>query len=91
VISTIENSNKFQKTKFWKEKSVEDAITLGPTTHATLINDEFKEVFLKSWFFYVDEKKLNKVNKGCCKANKLHHDVGLRMHLMNGGSFGVMI
>ncbi len=56
MISTIENSNKFQKTKFQKEKSIEDAITLGPTTHSTLINDEFEEVFPKSWFFYVDEK-----------------------------------
>jgi hypothetical protein len=24
----IENSNKFQKTRFWKEKSVEDMVTL---------------------------------------------------------------
>jgi hypothetical protein len=31
VISTAENSNKFQKTRFWKEKSVEDKVTLGPT------------------------------------------------------------
>jgi hypothetical protein len=30
VISTAENSNKSQKTKFWKEKSVEDVVTLGP-------------------------------------------------------------
>jgi hypothetical protein len=30
VISTIENSNKFQKTMFWKEKSVEGRVTLGP-------------------------------------------------------------
>jgi hypothetical protein len=28
LISATENSNKFQKTKFWKEKSVEDAVTL---------------------------------------------------------------
>jgi hypothetical protein len=28
VISATENSNKFQKTKFWKEKSVENAVTL---------------------------------------------------------------
>jgi hypothetical protein len=91
VISTAENSNKFQKTRFWKEKSVENAVTLGPTTHATLINDEFEEAFPIFWFFYVDEKKLNKVNKGCCKANKVHVEVGLRMHLMNGGSFGVII
>jgi hypothetical protein len=30
-----ENSNKSQKTGFWKEKSVEDVVTLGPTTQAT--------------------------------------------------------
>jgi hypothetical protein len=36
VISVTENSNKFQKTKFWKEKSVENVVTLGPATHATL-------------------------------------------------------
>jgi hypothetical protein len=35
MISTAENSNKFQKTKFWKEKSVEDVITLGPMAQAT--------------------------------------------------------
>jgi hypothetical protein len=28
VISADENSNKFQKTRFWKEKSVENVITL---------------------------------------------------------------
>jgi hypothetical protein len=38
VISTDENSNKFQKTRFWKEKSVEDVERLGPMAHATLIN-----------------------------------------------------
>jgi hypothetical protein len=40
VISTPKNSNKFQKTKFWKEKSVEDVVTLGPMTQATLVNNE---------------------------------------------------
>jgi hypothetical protein len=30
VISTAENSNKSQKTKFWKEKPIEDVVTLGP-------------------------------------------------------------
>jgi len=34
VISAAENSNKFQKTRFWKEKSIED---LGPTAEATLV------------------------------------------------------
>jgi hypothetical protein len=37
VISPAENSNKFQKTRFWKEKSVEKMITLGPTAQATLV------------------------------------------------------
>jgi hypothetical protein len=37
VIFTIENSNTFHKTRFWKEKSVEDEFTFGPTTHATLV------------------------------------------------------
>jgi hypothetical protein len=31
VISATENANKFQKTRFWKGKSVEDVVTLGPT------------------------------------------------------------
>jgi hypothetical protein len=37
VISATENSNKFQKTRFWKEKSVEDVATLGATAQATLV------------------------------------------------------
>jgi hypothetical protein len=49
VVSTAENSNKFPKTRFWKEKSVEDVVTLGPTAQATLVptvystNGESKE------------------------------------------------
>jgi hypothetical protein len=38
LISTTENSNKFQKTRFWKEKSVENMVTLVPTAQATLIS-----------------------------------------------------
>jgi hypothetical protein len=38
VISAYENSNKFQKTRFWKEKLVQDMVTLGPTAQATLVN-----------------------------------------------------
>jgi hypothetical protein len=30
LIFDAENSNKFPKTKFWKEKPVEDMVTLGP-------------------------------------------------------------
>jgi len=37
VISISENSNNFQKTRFWEEKSVEDMVTLGPMTQATLV------------------------------------------------------
>jgi hypothetical protein len=33
VISAAENSNEFQKTRFWKEKSVENVVTLGHRPH----------------------------------------------------------
>jgi len=38
VIFAAENSNKFPKTRFCKEKSVEDEFTLGPTVQATLVH-----------------------------------------------------
>jgi hypothetical protein len=37
VISVTEISNKFQKIRFGKEKSVEGGFTLGPTAQATLV------------------------------------------------------
>ncbi len=37
VICAAKNSNKLQKTRFWKKKSVEDVVTLGPTAQATLV------------------------------------------------------
>jgi hypothetical protein len=37
MISTPKNSNKFPKTRFWKEKSVEEVVTLGPMAQATLV------------------------------------------------------
>jgi len=37
VISATDNSNKFQKTRFWEEKSLEDVLTLGPMAQATLV------------------------------------------------------
>ncbi len=37
VISIVENSNKFQKTRFWKEKLVEDVVTFGAMAQATLV------------------------------------------------------
>jgi hypothetical protein len=30
VISATESSNNFQKIRFWKKKSVDDKVTLGP-------------------------------------------------------------
>jgi hypothetical protein len=30
LVFATENSNKFQKIRFWKEKPVEDVVTLGP-------------------------------------------------------------
>jgi hypothetical protein len=38
VISAAENSSKFSKTRFWKEKSVEDMVRLGPTAQARLVS-----------------------------------------------------
>jgi hypothetical protein len=39
VIFSIENSNKFQKTKFWKEKSAEKMVTLeGLTFNSSMIS-----------------------------------------------------
>jgi hypothetical protein len=39
MIPTTENSNKFQKTRFCKEKSLEEVVTLGPMAQATLVWD----------------------------------------------------
>ncbi len=48
VIFAAENSNKFQKTRFWKEKSVEDAVTLGPMAQAILVMYEVMNKALMS-------------------------------------------
>jgi hypothetical protein len=45
VISGAENSNKFQKTRFWKEKSVEDRFTLGPMAEVTLVHSKTQTQF----------------------------------------------
>jgi hypothetical protein len=48
----LKNSNKFQKTRFWKEKSVKEVITLGPTAHATLSLDSLHFIIIlqfRSW------------------------------------------
>jgi hypothetical protein len=46
VISAAENSNKFQKTRFWNEKSVEDVVTLGPMAQATLVRMKLKQKYV---------------------------------------------
>jgi hypothetical protein len=46
LISATENSNKFQKTRFWKENLVEDMVTLGPTAQATLVYMDIKLLWI---------------------------------------------
>ncbi len=57
MIFAAENSNKFQKTRFWKEKSVEDKVTLWPTAQASRViveemygdtNDFIHELLVKT-------------------------------------------
>jgi hypothetical protein len=40
VISAAEISNKFPKTRFWKEKFVEVVVTIGLMAQATLLNSK---------------------------------------------------
>jgi hypothetical protein len=53
VISAMENSNKFQKLRFWKEKSLENVVTL-----LGILTIEFKHDFLsylaiqKIWYIH---------------------------------------
>jgi hypothetical protein len=37
LISATKNSKKFHKTRFWKEKPLDNIVTLGQTTQATLV------------------------------------------------------
>jgi hypothetical protein len=37
MISTTKKSIRFLKTRFWKEKSVEGMVTLGPMAQTTLV------------------------------------------------------
>jgi hypothetical protein len=57
VISTTENSNKFQKTRFWKEKSVEHVITLEcPPFNSSKRNCDVLLLLLESsWQFKFNE------------------------------------
>jgi hypothetical protein len=44
MISILENSNKFPKTRFWNEKLV---VTLGPIAHVTLVKMMRSNVFMQ--------------------------------------------
>jgi len=72
VIYAAKNSNKFQKTKFLKEKSVEDVVTLGPTTQVTLVYIKMclttKEELWK--FKYFTMQKYNLIKKNPLKETK---------------------
>ncbi len=47
MISAAEDSNKFQKTRFWKEKSVEDVITLEPMAQAALVIMNINKLYVR--------------------------------------------
>jgi len=47
MISILENSNKFPKTRFWNEKLFKDVVTLGPTTQVTLVKMMRSNVFMQ--------------------------------------------
>ncbi len=59
MISTPENSNKILKPRFWKEKSVEDKVTMGPMAQATLVilmtqrNNIMLYYYVKVFFFKI--------------------------------------
>jgi hypothetical protein len=69
VISAAENSNKFQKTRFWKEKSVENLVTLGPTAQATLVMilKPLKTAYFCSFIYLYFAKS----NSEACLINKV--------------------
>ncbi len=50
-----------QKTRFWKEKSVEDVVTLGPTAQATLITIEKDNKKYYYYYYYYYYKKIEVV------------------------------
>jgi hypothetical protein len=58
VISAAENSNKFPKTRLWKEKAVEDAVTLVPMARATL--------YIYIYIYNVIVKPYTKMWQACC-------------------------
>jgi hypothetical protein len=64
VISAAENSNKFQRTRFCEEKSVEDVLTLGPMAQATLVHIKYI-LFLEFYFSLWKVDHYNKKSPKC--------------------------
>jgi hypothetical protein len=68
MIFSTENSNKFQKSRFWKEKSVENVVTLGPMAQVTLVYIKNVKIYFKAkeelWKFkYFTMQKYNLTKK----------------------------
>jgi len=54
MISSLKIQINSPKTRFWKEKSVQDLVTLGPPAQATLVYVIFKNVEnFKSIYIYI--------------------------------------
>jgi hypothetical protein len=49
VIFVIENSNKFQKTRFWKEKSIENLVKLASLSFNSIMGDWEMISYLGQW------------------------------------------
>jgi hypothetical protein len=65
VISVTENSSKSQKNRFWKEKSVEDMVILGPMAQAALVWMKQR----KSWLHFASNREDWKLTK--CGSTKV--------------------
>jgi hypothetical protein len=53
VISAAENSNKFQKTRFWKEKSVQNVATLEDLLFNSRPGWSMRFSFRYVWFVWI--------------------------------------
>ncbi len=54
MISATENSNKFQKTRFWKEKSVENVVTLEGLPFNSSMAENFGGIEMCFWCCWKD-------------------------------------
>ncbi len=85
MIFATENSNKFQKARFWKEKSVQDVVTLGPTAQGILVLSKLEikaQMTIKFWALkFEDGNEQKKCRAGAiCKGMNVYY-----------GSFNVLL